>query len=76
MTRNNIVSIDLRKLSNHKIWDLGKIIDLDSEVKARGFSDIFQLAREPATYFGIYPTKDEYLSTFEKPQDNRTDGGC
>jgi hypothetical protein len=60
MTRNN--------------WDLAKIVNVDSEVKAQGFRDIFQLAKEPATYFGIYPTLDKYLSTLS--QDNRTDGGC
>lgn len=76
MSKSNPITINLRQLSNHKIWDLAKIIDVDSEVKARGVADIFQLAREPATYFGIYPTKQEYLSIFTEPLEKRGDGGC
>lgn len=73
----NILYLDLRQLCNHKLWDLSKIVSVQSEVTARGFRDIFELAKEPATYYGVYATKEEYLATFPAPLDIRIEnGGC
>jgi hypothetical protein len=76
MTRNNFITIDLRQLTNIELFELSSIVNVKSEINVRGFTKVSELAKAHDSWFGFYPTLDEYLATFPQPKDNRTDGGC
>lgn len=83
MSKTNPITIDLRKLTNEQLkglYDTMTSIGMDSEfyseLSARGYDSVYDLNLVGDDFFGKYPIVQEYVNSFQSPEDSRGDGGC